>query len=199
MGTRSAVQGLRRYHVGLSAVVLVVSWQVFSRYITSASASWAPELAQLVFVWTALFAIAIGVRQRKHMVVDAFSAVKNRTVNAVLNTFSSAVVVAVSLTLAWFGYDSLAVSFRRDFPALGVSTGWMHLAVPIAFLACAIFAAEAWFRTVVLGEEKADEVTELLEEAEEADELMETGHRATDETEPTRRDTGETPDEGEVR
>lgn len=132
--------------LGIVVVVLVVSWQVFSRYVTSSSTAWAPEAAQIAFVWAALLAIAIGVRQGKHMVVDAFSAVKTKTVDVVLNTFTTAVVVVISLVLAYYGLDSLSVSFRRTFPALGIATGWMHLALPVGFICCAIFATETWAR-----------------------------------------------------
>ncbi|WP_176761642.1 TRAP transporter small permease [Tessaracoccus oleiagri] len=148
--------------LGLVLVVSVVSWQVFSRYVTNASASWAPEVAQLAFVWTALFAIAIGVRQRRHMVMDAFTSVKNRGVNVVLNTVAAAAIVAVSAILAWYGFDSLSVSYRRVFPALGIATGWMHLAVPVSFGACVVFGIEGWVRTV-FGRETKDGLLERME------------------------------------
>ncbi len=150
--------------LGLVLVVSVVSWQVFSRYVTSSSASWAPEVAQLAFVWTALFAIAIGVRQRRHMVMDAFTSVKSRGVDIVLNTFAAAAIVAVSAILTWYGFDSLSVSFRRVFPALGIATGWMHLAVPVSFGACVIFAIEGWVRTV-FGRSKNEGPVERAQEA----------------------------------
>lgn len=131
---------------GLVAVVAIVSWQVFSRYVTSTSAGWAPEAAQIAFVWAALLAVAVGVRQNKHLVVNAFSAVKNRRFSIVLNTFTTVVVMSVSGVLVYFGFDSLSVSFRRTFPALGVSTGWMYLALPVSFTCCALFALEGWVR-----------------------------------------------------
>jgi len=154
--------------IGIVVVVSVVSWQVFSRYVTATSAAWAPEVAQLAFVWSALLAIAVGVRQGKHMVVDAFTSVKGRTVNLVLNSVAAGVVVTVSLALAWYGYDSLSVSFRRSFPSLGIATGWMYLAIPVGFGCCAVFALEGWvrstFRPKPVGEhEPGAEIRQVLD------------------------------------
>lgn len=142
--------------LGVVVVVLVVSWQVFSRYVTESSVAWAPELAQVSFVWAALLAISVGVRQGKHLVVDAFLAVKSHVLNLALNTITTAVVVSVSLVIAWYGYDSLSVSFSRTFPGLGIPTGWMHLAAPVGFLCCAIFAIESWFKSTFGSESRRD-------------------------------------------
>lgn len=142
--------------LGVVVVVLVVSWQVFSRYVTESSVAWAPELAQVAFVWAALLAISVGVRQGKHLVVDAFLAVKSHVLNLVLNTITTTVVVSVSLLIAWYGYDSLSVSFTRTFPGLGIRTGWMHLAAPVGFICCAIFAVESWFKSTFGSDSRPD-------------------------------------------
>lgn len=162
--------------VGIVVVVAVVSWQVFSRYVTSTSAAWAPELAQVAFVWAALLAIAVGVRQGKHMVVDAYSSVRSRVLNVALNTLTAAAIVAVSVTLVWFGYDSLSVSFRRTFPALGIATGWMHLAIPVGFGFCALFALEAWFKSLF----NLRHQTDTLGHSEMIDGMDESSHSGTE-------------------
>lgn len=157
--------------LGIVAVVVVVSWQVLSRYVTSTSAPWAPEAAQLAFVWSAVLAIAIGVRQHSHLVVDAFSSVNSKTLNIVLNTITAAVVVAVSLVLVWYGLDSLSISFRRTFPSLRIAQGWMHLAIPVGFACCAVFALEAWIRRT-FGQDPAghsDALDDMLEALDESD------------------------------
>lgn len=152
--------------LGLSVIVVVVSWQVFSRYVAGTSASWAPEVAQLAFVWTAIFAIAAGIREGRHMVVDAFSSVKSRGLHVILDTVAAIAVVGVSGVLAWYGYDSLSISFRRVFPALGIETGWMFLAVPVGFALCMVFGIENWARSVFSrdGANTKSEVQLILEE-----------------------------------
>lgn len=133
--------------LGLIIIVLTISWQVIARYISGTSTAWAPELAQLTFVWTALMAIAIGVRQGKHMTMDLWDRFDSRTLKRGLNSFTTAVIVAASLVLSGASLDLLEVSFTRDFAALGIPTGWMYLAAPVGFLLCALFAIERWLVT----------------------------------------------------
>lgn len=131
--------------VFLAATVVVVAWQVLARYVTSSSTAWAPELAQVTFVWLALCAIPIGIRHGRHMSIDAWFAVTNRRVEQVVTTVASLIVVVVSLVLAFYGYRILDVTFTRQFPGLGIAAGWMYLAVPVSFVLCAVFGIEAWW------------------------------------------------------
>ena len=131
----------------LALVVATVSWQVVARYVTSASTAWAPELAQIGFVWLSMLAIAAGVRDRTHMLIDVWGAAggSGTRLGRALDGLAAAAVVAVSLVLAWFGLAVLEVTFKRTMPGLGIKAGWMYLAVPVGFALCALFAVEAWW------------------------------------------------------
>lgn len=133
--------------VGLIVVVAVVSWQVFSRYVAESGAPWAPELSQIAFVWTALFAIAVGVRQGRHMSINVFASIKSKKFNNILDTISTVAVLFVCYVIVVNAIDSLSISFNRVFPALGIEVGWMQLALPVGFTLCALFAIEVWVRS----------------------------------------------------
>ncbi|MFV0428711.1 MAG: TRAP transporter small permease [Arachnia sp.] len=143
--------------VALVVVVVAVAWQVTARYVTQASTAWAPELAQIAFVWCSLLSIAIGVRHGRHMMIDVWGGIKNVWVQRAVTTFATAVVVAVSGTLAYFGYNMLAVAMRRTLPGLGVAAGWANLAVPVGFVLCVIFAIEVWWDDLTGKPKPADE------------------------------------------
>lgn len=131
--------------LAMALIVGAVSWQVLARYVTQASTAWAPEMAQIAFVWLALLAIPVGVRRSRHMMIDVWFAVRNPLVGKVISTIAMLVVVCVSLVLAYFGYKVLEVTMRRTLPGLDIAAGWMNLAVPVGFALCAIFAVEAWW------------------------------------------------------
>lgn len=131
--------------LALAVIVVAVSWQVVARYVTEASTAWAPELASLAFVWCALFAIPVGVRHSRHMLIDVWYGVRRRSVGMVVTTVAMVVVVVVCLVLAYFGYSVLSVAMQRTLPGLGVSAGWVNLAVPFGFVLSAVFAVEAWW------------------------------------------------------
>ncbi|MGB4137664.1 MAG: TRAP transporter small permease [Microbacterium sp.] len=143
--------------VFLAVVVVSVTWQVLARYVTHASSSWTVDLAALAFVWLAMFSIALGVRQGRHMVLDIWEFFPNRRwLTVLITTVSSVLVLATIAALIWFGFEALPSAMRRKLPGLGVPFGLVSLAVPVGCILSAIFAVEAWFRTVMNRDPEAD-------------------------------------------
>lgn len=133
----------------LAVVALAVTWQVLARYVTRSDASWATELATISFVWLALITIALGVRRSRHMALDIWEYLPaNRWVTRAVETVAALIVCAVLAALVWFGSQGLEASFRRSMPGLGISYGWISLAVPAGSAIALVFAVEAWWSTV---------------------------------------------------
>ncbi len=130
--------------VALTVIVIAVSWQVMSRYVTSASSPWTSDLAALAFVWLSMFAIALGVRRGRHMVLDVWEYLHyRRWLNNAIWVVSIGAVIVVLGLLAYFGFSGLSASFSRKLPGLGISNGWMSLAVPVGCSLALIFAVES--------------------------------------------------------
>src|SRR5258708_30849066 len=52
---------------GLMAIVAVVAWQVFGRYVLNASPTWAENLALVLILYVTLIGAAGGVRDAGHI------------------------------------------------------------------------------------------------------------------------------------
>ncbi|WP_172829643.1 TRAP transporter small permease [Microterricola viridarii] len=131
----------------LGMVTFSVSWQVIARYVTSVSTPWTVELASISFVWLAMFAIALGVRRGRHMVLDIWEYIRGgRWLTVLIDTVAALIVAGVLLALVWFGFEALGPAFRRTMPGLGISYGFLALAVPVGSIFALIFAIEAWWR-----------------------------------------------------
>lgn len=136
----------------LGVVAIAVTLQVFSRYILQASIPWTAELATYSFVWLSMIAIALGVRRGRHMVLDVWEYLPYRRWLAVtIETVAAAVVVLVLTLLIWYGAEGLNAAFRRSLPGLGISYGWVTLAVPIGSALALMFAVEAWWKRIHTG------------------------------------------------
>ncbi|MGF3057095.1 TRAP transporter small permease [Microbacterium sp. YY-01] len=143
--------------VFMALVVFAVSWQVLARYVTRASSSWTVDLAALAFVWLSMFAIALGVRQGRHMVLDIWEFFAHRRwLTVLITTVASLLVLLTIAALVWYGFQALPSAMRRTMPGLGVPFGLVSLAVPVGSILCAIFAVEAWVRTVMNKDLEAD-------------------------------------------
>lgn len=134
--------------LSLATIVAAVTWQVLARYVTQVSTAWAPELAQVAFVWLSMLAVAIGVRHSRHLLIDIWFSIDNLIFQKIITTASTFIVVTVSLTLAYFGWQMLEVTMRSEMPGLGIPSGWISLAIPVGFILSAIFALEIWWHRI---------------------------------------------------
>ena len=56
---------------GLLAIVAVVAWQVFGRYVLNSSPTWAENLALVLILYVTLIGAAVGVRDAGHIGMDS--------------------------------------------------------------------------------------------------------------------------------
>lgn len=139
--------------LALSLTVMSVFWQVLSRYVTSQSSPWTSDLAALSFVWLSMLAIALGVRRGRHMVLDIWEYFRyRRWLSNTVHIVSIGVVIAVLCLLAFFAIQGLGPAFSRRMPGLGISNGWMSLAVPVGALISLVFAVESLWKLLNAGE-----------------------------------------------
>lgn len=133
----------------LAIVTVSVTWQVIARYVTRESSSWTTEVAALSFVWLSMLAIALGVRQGRHMVLDISEYLpKHRWLRITLSTIASALVLITLVVLVWFGTEALPSAMSRNMPGIDLPFGLISLAVPVGAALSALFAIEAWWRLV---------------------------------------------------
>lgn len=135
--------------VFLTLIVISVSWQVLARYVTRESSSWTTEVASLAFVWLSMLAIALGVRQGRHMVLDIWEYLpQKRWLRITVTTVASGLVLFTLAVLVFYGIDALPSALRRNMPGIDLPFGLISLAVPVGCGIAALFAVEAWWKLV---------------------------------------------------
>lgn len=135
--------------IALATITVAVTWQVVTRYVTRDSATWTVEVASLAFVWLSMLAIALGVRQGRHMVLDIWDYLpQRRWLRITVTTVASALVLGTLVALTVFGMEALPSAMRRNMPGIDLPFGLISLAVPVGSAIAAIFAVEAWWRLV---------------------------------------------------
>jgi TRAP-type C4-dicarboxylate transport system permease small subunit len=114
-------------------LVLLVTWQVFTRLVLSAPSVWSEEAARYVFVWLSLVGVSIATGEKADVAIDYFvqkaplGAQRVLEVVAYLGTLTFAVVVMV-----WGGWTNAHQTWDQANPVLPVSAGVLYLAVPVA-------------------------------------------------------------------
>lgn len=147
-----------------AALVLDVTWQVFSRQVLDQPSGWSEELAKYLFIWLGLFGASLVFGERGHVAVDLAVSKAPPKVQLVTAVLVQLTILAFAvLTLIWGGYRVVHLTWDQTLTGLPVNVGWMYLALPISGVLTALYTVYHTIR-IVTGAEVAidpDAVTEI--------------------------------------
>ncbi len=136
-------RAVRAVVVVLVAVMLgALALQVLMRYVFGQALSWSEELALLCFSWSALLAIALGVRDAVHVRLDLLVAALPYTLAHWLDRASALAVAGVGGFIAWAGQNYVVDSFGATSAAIGYPTAWLYACAPVSGMLICLFALE---------------------------------------------------------
>lgn len=128
--------------VGLLAMTGILAWQVFARYVLSASQAWSEQTALVLMIGFISFAAAVGVREGFHIgmtiAVDALPPKAGRAARAL----SMLVVAGFGAALGFYGGELVARTWSHTIPTLGIPRGAAYLPLAGAGWLIVFFAFE---------------------------------------------------------
>lgn len=124
-----------------TALVVIVGWQVFSRQLLSAPATWTEETSRYVFVVLAMLGSALMFSERGHIAVELLAARLRPMAQRV-------VAVVVELTVTFFsvyiliygGMRAATTAWGQNISTMPVSVGQIYLVLPLTGALVAYFA-----------------------------------------------------------
>lgn len=129
---------------GLSVGVLLAFINVVLRYIFDMSLTWAAELTNYLFIWSALFGAAYGFKQGAHISVTLLIGKLPPALMKFFLMLANFISVIYLGLISYFGYQ--LVLMLVDFGEMSIDLGipmWIpHLVLPIAFALAAYRTAE---------------------------------------------------------
>ncbi|MEY8752707.1 TRAP transporter small permease [Alkalicoccobacillus gibsonii] len=116
-------------------LVVLVTWQVATRFIFNAPSSFSEELAKYCFVWLALFGGAFVFGEKGHMAIDfvkeKFSEPVQKSLNWVIEIVT---IIFTSLVMLIGGFQLVLMTWSQTSASLGVPIGLLYSAIPISGL-----------------------------------------------------------------
>lgn len=109
----------------LVTITVLIAAQVLVRYVLGGSLVWSEELTRLLFVWMVLIAAATTPAMRVDMFVDLLPA-RGR---ALIRLLGEAVVIALTLLLAYGAWGMMDLTQYDTYMALGISLWWLYLSL----------------------------------------------------------------------
>lgn len=117
----------------LSFMTLLVLYQVFTRYVLNAPASFTEELVRYSLIWTGFIGAAYAFSTRQHMALLLFRNKMPEGARKLLITSSDILILLLALFVITIGGASLAASASHEFSALlGVPRTMVYAIDPIA-------------------------------------------------------------------
>lgn len=135
--------------LGLSLGVFLAFINVILRYAFDMSLTWAAELTNYLFIWSALFGAAYGFKKGIHISVTILIEKFPPAIMKFFLLFANIISIAYLGLISYFGYQ--LVLMLQDFGEISIDLGipmWIpHLVLPIAFLLAAYRTAEKLYET----------------------------------------------------
>ena len=106
---------------GLAVMTLVISWQVFARYVLNDSPLWSEAAALIIMLYFVLLAAAVGVYERFHLGFRwLVSRLPVRPKRAVF-VFGQVLIMAFGAAMAWNGVALVDYTASHIIPTLNLS------------------------------------------------------------------------------
>ncbi|MEJ8574174.1 TRAP transporter small permease [Microbaculum marinum] len=127
--------------VVLAAMVVIVTYQVFSRFHTSIP-FWGgtEEIARGLFVWLVMLGAALAVRSREHFFVDILPAATPAPVQRVLRVVVLLTVLVVSVVLVVYGWEFAVSGLKRRSLVTHLPAIWSYSAIVTGAVLMTLFA-----------------------------------------------------------
>ena len=130
----------------MAVMVVVVSWQVATRYLLNDPSSITEELASYLLIWIALLGAAYALRRRAHLGIDVLvRAMGPKGQRAAAYVGYAVVAVFALLVLVVGGLRIVYVTLALDqiSAALRIPIGYVYLVLPLSGVLMMFYAAVA--------------------------------------------------------
>lgn len=118
---------------GMSFLVLLALWQVFTRYVLGDPSIFTEELLRYVMIWSAMFGIVLAFCTKEHLAMSLFTKHLNdlKSVNLMIHFFP----LIFALFVMVIGGCELSLNNRHQLsPILGLSMGVVYSVIPLSGL-----------------------------------------------------------------
>ena len=135
--------------LALGLMMVILSCQVFSRYVLGNSPAWAEQAALILMIWMTFLGTASGIAEGFHIrIVEGVKSLKQRWRDRAVQSANLLVILAGVLILV-LGSQLVATTWTNAVPTLPLTRGMVYLVIPASGGLMAVFAA----RQLILGEE----------------------------------------------
>lgn len=119
---------------------ILVTVQVFMRYVMQNSLSWSEELARYCMVWMVYIGVAYAAKHSLHIRVDAINMILSERAKKIVNLIAHFIFLAFCLITVYLGTGAFLrmLRFVQYTPGLRIPMAYVYIGVPLGFALTAI-------------------------------------------------------------
>lgn len=126
----------------LVALVVMMGWMVFGRYVLNDTPTWVERGATLAILCIALPVAAVGVRERFHLSVLGFRESLPMAAQRWIAVGCDALVGLFGLAMMVYSQELVEMVWNFRIPLLGISQGWTYVPLMVCGGLISLFAVE---------------------------------------------------------
>lgn len=130
----------------LAAMLVVIMFQVVSRYIFNNSLSWTEELSKSLMVWTAFLIAPWALRTGAHVGIDLFQEAMPKRMRFAVELLISALVLWILFVLLNESIGFVGRGLKSRMATLPVTSGYVYIIIPLSLGAMVLAGAEIFLR-----------------------------------------------------
>jgi len=115
----------------LVAMVLIISVNVFMRYVLGSGLRWGEEIALVLVGWFVFLSIPMGVRKRLHISLHLWRK-PIPTLDAILRRIAATGIIVVGFVFLIYGNRLIQVAMRSIMPATRLPSGVLYMVLPLS-------------------------------------------------------------------
>ncbi len=124
----------------LVVALLVLSYQVFLRFVMNSGNSWSEELARYLFIWSVYTSASFAIISNAHIRIDAVVKIYPRVIRRFIPILADVIFLVYAILVTYFSTDYVMDLLASGQVSMGmhVTMGYMYAAIPVGHLLMSI-------------------------------------------------------------
>ena len=118
----------------LGGMVLLLTMQIFTRYVARGSLLWAGEMAQWLFVWMTFVAAALVFKEKGHIVIDIVYDLLPDRLKKALFVMTAVIIHAFLFLLLYYAVPVVKAYSNQTATSVEVSKSYLFVSLPVGVL-----------------------------------------------------------------
>jgi TRAP-type C4-dicarboxylate transport system permease small subunit len=116
----------------MAVLTIVVSLQVFYRYVLNDSLRWGWDIPRLCFIWVILLSIPLGIRYNAHVGIDIVVQRLSPATQRAILMFNAFFMLVLSLTAAYYAVILAHDTLDQMMPGINLSVGLFYIGLAVS-------------------------------------------------------------------